>query len=306
MRRCLLLSAVAAASAWAQVGPPLLGYLPDGANIRPIYGIPAAASVAGPIDLGQAFSQIAAAPEHEYVLASSIETGHVLRYSAAGLSAVDGAGVAPDAIVISPRGTSAVLWFAAISRAQVASGLPDGAALRNIDTPFRPSIPAALAVSDDGAWVAGGWSRGLFAFGPHGEMVALPVSGRVRGLAFSPATHNLAVASGGGLSWVTGLDAQAQVTTVFDPAGEAFHPVGVAVSGGRVLAADSSGSVLSVDLATRAATSLPCHCRPEGMFGLGAGVFRLTGLEGGSIRLFDSASGAVLFAPLALSEGGGQ
>ncbi len=308
--RSLLLSAIAAASAWAQVGAPLLGYLPDGARIRPVYGIPAAASVAPPVDLGQDFAQITAAPEREYVLASSAESGQVLRYSAAGLTPLAGVGAAPDLIVISPRGTAAALWFASISRAQVASGLPDVPAVRdavrNIDTPFRPSIPSALAVSDDGSWLAGSWSGGVFAFGPHGEMVSLPTDGRTRALAFAPGTHDLAVANGAGIAWVTGLDTQAAVSSLYDPAGVAFHPVGVAVTSGHVLAADASGTVLSVDLATHAANATPCHCRPEGLFGIAAGVFRLTGIDGGAVRLFDSSSGSVWFAPLQLSEGGAQ
>jgi hypothetical protein len=136
-------------------------------------------------------------------------------------------------------------------------------------------------------------------------MVALPVEGRIRSLAFSPGGHGLAVASAAGVFWIADTSGLGTVSTLFDPAGEMFRPVGVAVSAdqAKVLAADQSGSVISIALAGGAATTIACHCQPEGLFGMGAGVFRLTGLSGGSIRLFEAASGRVLFAPVGLDEG---
>jgi hypothetical protein len=52
----------AASITFAQIEAPQLGWIPDGARIRPVYGIPAAAAVGAPIPAGQDFAQIAASP----------------------------------------------------------------------------------------------------------------------------------------------------------------------------------------------------------------------------------------------------
>lgn len=297
--RLIALFAVAAA-AWGQVEAPLLGYLPEAGQIRPIYGIPSAAAVGAPL-AGHRFARLAAG--REFVIGSD-EQGRVVVFSGSGLRPLEGAGAAPDAILLSPDGSAALLWFASISRAQIVRGLPGQPSLRNVDTPFRPSLPP-LAVSDDGAWIAGAWPDGLYAFGPRGEQTALPLAGRIGALAFSPGAHDLAAANSAGLYLITGLDAHASVAAVFDAKG-GLLPAGVAIAGHRVLAADQRGAVISVELASGAISVSECHCRPEGLFSLSPGIFRLTGLENGAVRLFDAAANQLLFAPVALQQGGGQ
>jgi hypothetical protein len=296
-RRCMMVCA-AAVAAWAQVEAPLLGYLADSGQIRTIYGIPAAAAVGEPAAGGQRFARLAAG--REFVIASD-EGGRVMVFSGGALRPLEGAGVAPDTIILSPSGSAALLWFASISRAQIVRGLPGEPSLRNVDTPFRPSLPA-LAVSDDGAWIAGAWPDGLYAFGPHGERTALPLAGRMGALAFAPGAHDLAAANAAGIHLITGVDSRASVATVFGA--EDLMPVGVAIAGDRVLAAGQRGALVAVDPGSGARSVIECHCRPEGLYGVSPGLFRLTGLEDGAVRLFDAASNQILFAPLALREGG--
>lgn len=300
----------AAGAALAQVGAPQLGWVPDGTRIRPVYGIPAAAAVGAPVPAGQDFSRIAASAARNYVLVSAADTGSVSVYTPDnGLIPLPGAGVAPDLMVLSPRGSAAALWFSSISQVQVVRGLPDAPTIRQLDASLLGSAPAALAVSDDGTWLAGAGPGGAYAFGPNGEVNRLPVE-NAAALAFFQGTNDLAAASAAGVQMVTGIGGFAVVSSLLVSADSSPQPVAVATtSDNRTLVlADSSGAVTAVDIGSGAATASDCGCQPEGLFGIGPSAFRLTGLQGGAFKLFDAALGEILFAPLSLAEaeGAGQ
>jgi hypothetical protein len=302
---------ISMSSAFAQVGAPQMGWVPDGARIRPVYGIPSAAAVGAKIPADQDFSQIAASPARNYVLVSAAESGTVSIYTAEhGLVALDGAGSAPDSVVLSPRGSASALWFSTNSEIQVVTGLPDAPSIRRIDVSFLGSAPGALAVSDDGAWIAGTWKSGTYAFGPNSGVSRLPVEGAAA-IAFFQGTHDLASAGASGLQMVTGIDNFAVASTISGSA-DSSQSTAVAVAATfdnkTLVLVDQSGSVTAIDIASGAATTSGCSCQPAGLFGIGPSTFRLTGLDGGAFKLFDAASGEILFAPLALTEteGAGQ
>ena len=103
---------IASTAAWAQVGAPVLGLLPDRGQIHPVNGIAASASIAPALDFGVQFLQAAIAPRQNFALVSAASGAVLLAVSGtarqpllAGLSAN------PDAIVLSPLGSAAVLWF---------------------------------------------------------------------------------------------------------------------------------------------------------------------------------------------------
>jgi len=315
------LGAISVSSAFAQIGAPQLGWIPDGTRIRPVYGIPAAAAVGAPVPADQDFAQIAASPARNYVLVAAADTGAVSIYTTQhGLVPIAGAGIAPanapDSVVLSPRGSSAALWFSSIHQVQVFTGLPDAPVIRQLDASFLESAPGALAISDDGAWVAGTWtladSASVYAFGPSGEVNRLPVEGATA-LAFFQGSHNLAAAGAAGLQMVNGLDGFAVVSNLLTPA-DSSQPTAVAVAVAAtsdnltLVLADQNGSVTTIDIASGAATSSDCGCQPLGLFGMGPSAFRLTGLDGGAFKLFNAASGEILFVPLAVTEtaGAGQ
>jgi hypothetical protein len=287
----------------AQVGAPQLGWVPDGTSFRPVYGMPAAAAVGAPVPSDQNFSQIAASQARDYVLVSAADTGAVLVYTLEhGLVPLDGAGGAPDSMVLSPGGSSAALWFAALNRLQIVTGLPDTPAIRQLDVPFPGSASGALAVSDDGAWVAGIWDSVTYAFGPGGDVNRLPVD-NAKVLAFFQGTHNLAAAGPAGVQLVTGVDGFAAVSNLLTSADASLQPVAVAATSGNrtVVLADHTGSLTAIDIATGIAATSDCGCQPDGLIGIGPTAFRLTGLTGGAFKLFDAASGEILFAPVAFS-----
>jgi hypothetical protein len=292
-----------AGTALAQVGAPQLGWVPDGAHIRPVYGIPAAAAIGPAVLTDQDFSQIAPSPGRNYVLVSASDTGIVSVYTPEnGLIPLGGAGLAPDVMVLSPRGSAAAVWFSSINQVQVITGLPDAPTIQQMDASFLGAAPGALAVSDDGSFLAGAWLSGVYAFGPNGEVDRLPIEDSVAALAFFQGTNDLAAAGPAGLEMVTGIGGFAIVSRLLTNGDSALQPVAVAAaSGNRTLVlADRSGSVTAVDIGSGAATAYDCGCQPDGLFAMGASAFRLTGIENGAFKLFDTARGEILFAPLAL------
>ena len=308
MRRIILAACWlgAATAALAQVGAPQLGWVPDGARIRPVYGIPAAAAVGAAIPADRDFSRIAVSPARDYVLVSAADTGSVSIYTTErGLTPLDGAGNAPDLILLSPRGSAAALWFSSINQVQVVTGLPDAPAIRQLDASFLGSLagsgPGALAISDDGNRLAGVWPGGVYTFGPNAEVNRLPVE-NVIAIAFFQGTQDLAAAGAAGLQMVTGISGFAAASNLLSSADSSLQPVAVAATSDNrtLVVADRSGSVTTVDIGSGAATASDCGCLPEGLFGMGPAAFRLTRLDGGAFKLFDVAHGEILFAPLAL------
>ena len=145
--------------ALGQVSTPQLGWVADRTSIRTIYGIPAAAAVGPRVFMNRDLARIAVSPGGDYVLASLISArkiGSVAIYRPeTGLIPLGGVLGAPDRMVLSPRGSSAALWFSSTHQAQVVTGLPDAPKIQQRDASFLESAPDALAISDDGAWLAG-------------------------------------------------------------------------------------------------------------------------------------------------------
>ncbi len=322
LRHILFISSClgAAAAAFAQVAAPQLGWVPDGAEIRPVYGIPAAAAVGSAVTTGQNFARMAIAPAGDFVLASAGRSGSragaVLIYTQdKGIVPVSGAGSAPDLMVLSPRGSSAALWFASggggSGQAQVITGLPNNPAVRQVNASFPDSDPTSLAISDDGARLSGVWASGVYVFGPEGQVDRLPLGNAgVSTAAFLNASHNLAAAGPGGVQMVTDAGGSSAVSMLLSSADVSFQPVGIAATADNrtLVIAGQSGSVTTIDITSGAITSTNCGCKPAGLFAMGSSAFRLTGLQEGAFKLFDATRGETLFAPLALADttGAGQ
>jgi hypothetical protein len=299
----------AAGAALAQIDVPQLGWVPDGTRIRPVYGIPASASI-GTTLATQDFLRIAASASRNYVLVCATDSGIVSVYQPdTGMTPVDGAGIAPDSIVLSPGGSAAALWFNSINQVQIVTGLPEAPSIRQLDASFLGSSPDAIALSDDGAWLAGIWTTGVYAFGPNGEVNRLPLEDRVTALGFFWGTHDIAAASTAGLLRVTGVGSFVVVSnvrsTLAASADSSPPAVAVAVTQDNrvVIAVDGSGFITTVQIESGAATTIDCGCSPEGLFAMGPSAFRLTGLQGGAFKRGDAALGEVLFAPMALNPG---
>jgi hypothetical protein len=295
--------AAACVPAWAQVEAPLFGYLPDGAHLRPVYGIPASAAIGAATDYGRDFSRIAVSPRQDFAIVSAADSGAVFVASPSGaMTAVTDADSSPDRIFLSPRGSAALLWFGSTSRLQIMTGLPGSPTVRTADASFLNSVPHSLAVSDDGRFAAAIFAEGVWLFGPQGQATPLPLQERAISLAFFGGRPDLAVAAGAHIFSIVDVGGAATVSTLYE--GRAISPVGLGISSDnrRLVAPEASGEILSLDLASGSAARFDCGCAPEGAFSMGGSVFRFTGLRGAVFKVFDASTGEVFFVPLAASE----
>jgi hypothetical protein len=292
---------------WAQVGGPMIGYVPEGAHIRPMYGLPAAGAIGAPFAAGRDFALSAAAPSQNFVLVTTADTGEVMVYKpGSGLSTVSGASASPDALAISPGGTSAALWFPFTGKLEIVSGLPDSPAVRTIDASFLNSSPLSIAVTDDGQWAAGLWAAGVYAFGPSNVVIPLQTDPGVVALSFFHNNHDLALATASRATTIADVGGATQMSMLYDYSALNLSPRAIAVSfdNRTAVVADSGGTL--VNLAN--ATVSSCGCSPTGLYGLGGALFRLNAPSPRhELKLFDAAQGSVLIVPPALNlTGGGQ
>lgn len=290
-----------AAAAWAQVGAPSLGFLPNGGFILPVRGIAASASVAAPLNFGREFLKTAISPRQDFALVSETGSGAVLVANPdATTTAVADTEKFPSSIVFSPSGSAAVLWFGSSNMMQILSGLPSAPAVRTVNVSFMGSAgeqPAVLSVSDDGAWSAGAWPSGVWAFGPNGEPRSV-LPGRLGlALTFVPARQDLLAGVAGEIDSIKDVGGSAAVSTVYSAGGLAPVGLGVSADGSRIVMADGTG-ITTIDTASGAAARIDCGCAPEGLFGMGPNLFRITGLTGSVFRVFDTRSASVLQIPL--------
>ncbi len=294
--RFVTLALMLAAAVSAQVSAPLVGWLPDGTQIRPINGLAAAAILGRPVNVGRAMTHIAVSPSQNYVLGSDFATGEVLFVVPGVSSTALNTSLKPDQIVVSPRGSSAILWFSAASQFEVLSGLPAAPAIRQISASFLSTTLntpfSAIAVSDDGQWIAAASSTGVYEWGPDGASHQLYGGSDARAIAFFTGNSDLAIATSTQLLSIAGSASSVLYQS-------AFSPVGMAISfdNQKIVFADQGGTIYSVDAASRTPSIVDCQCLPSGVFGLGGAVFRLTSSTIGAVKLFDAAAGAILAVP---------
>ena len=183
--------------------------------------------------------------------------------------------------------------------------MPGSPSVRDIDAAFLGAAPGALAVSDDGAWIAGVWPGGVYAFGAAGQVNLLPVDAGAQALAFLHRRNDLVAAAPGGIFTVTDVGGSAVPSLLYDSSSNPLAPltIGVSFDNRRVVLTDPSGGLLAIDLSDGSSANFDCACSPEGLFGMGGPIFRLTGWSSGALKLFDAGSGDVLIVPPAQSGG---
>jgi len=308
----IFLTIMFAGTAFAQLSGPVLGYLPDGGTIRTMYGIPGSGTIGPAMSAAQTFNKAVVSPRGAFALAST-DSGAVLA-----LSSADGNSLVPapvqDAIAgdiqFSPNGSSALISNG--GHLQVIGGLPAFPMVwRTLDVSFLGG-PSALAVSDDAHWVAGIFGGLLYALGSSGQAIALPAPAGVAALAFFHGSDDLAVTTASRILKISGIGDSPAASKIFGNATDPVPseaPIALALTSdnARIVLMEPDGGIGQVNLTSGAVSTARCDCTPQGLFGLGGSVFRLNGLAGGSVKIFDAASGNVWFVPLALAgANGGQ
>jgi hypothetical protein len=290
----LIAAAATAQSSPGAVGGPLLGIVfdPGVGGIRPLTGIPAAASLGGPLDAGAALAQ-AAVSAAGFAVAIESDSGTAVLVTSSGRQPLPGIPAGAAALALSPRGTSATLYFKSTRTAYVVTGLPDSPQAPR--TVALDRQPMRLAVSDDGS--------ALLAVERLTKSDAAVVlyrgstptqlrSGRgIAGVDFLPGSSDALIAESAAVYLIS---------EAFGPqliAGEGDGVTGVTAAaasadGARVMIAMQSGQVAIRDRNTNALSTVTCACSPTGLARLrGTGVFRLNEIDEGPLWLLDAGPG---------------
>ena len=301
-----------AGSAFAQISGPVLGYLPEGGALRPMYGIPASGGIGAPLRAGGGFGTLAASPGGGFALAST-DTGGVTVLLPVGrpvLQPVVVPGAIAGNIEFSPNGSAALISIGG-GEIQVIGGLPSSPALLRTQNISFLGPAAALAVSDDGQWVAGVFGGQVYGLGPASQVAALPAPAGVTALAFFHGTRDLAATTDSQIVKISGIGGSAALSTIFassTPPVPPESPIALALTSDNAWAVvlEPDGGIGEVGVADGAVRTTTCGCQPQGLFGLSGSAFRVNSLTGGSVKVYDAASGDVWFVPLARTraEGG--
>ena len=299
----VFLAGVAAGQTGTALSGPTLGLVFDSSQsaLRPIRGIPGAASLGDPVNAGFSLASATVSPQQGYAIALKADDSSVVLVRAGGASAaIPGARPAPALVVFSPAGTAAALYDSGAGRVQILTGLPDAAAVQSdVDISALAGPVAALAVDDAGSSLflavgpaetvslyriaADGASQFL---APFRSVAALRLSGNGR-------EALLADSAAGAVYIVRDLRGAGRIEMIASGNDGLGTPIAVeSDSAGRIFVADQAGNLTILDRSHGSVLSLPCGCAPAGLFRLsGTATFRRTEPSGAPMWVLD-ASGA--------------
>jgi hypothetical protein len=311
--RYLLLLAISGGLAGAQTGTftgPVAGYVFDGGAhaLRPVLGIPGAATVGAPIDAGYSFTAAYVAPRQDSffgVAADGSTHWFAIAAGAVTESAIAGVMQSPERVVFSPSGTAAALY--ANGQAQIVTGLRGSPAaagsisLSSTDARHGRRVAPALAVSDDGGYLLVALNGSIQLASQNGVVRPVIQTGADAVMAFAPGGHDAALAArGNGAILIRDVPGAATQQPLAADGPSFTTPVGIAFSadGSHVFVASASQkSAMAFDLSGNRA-DMACSCSPAELTPMGSS-FRLNELTADPLWLVDAgASGPrVVFVP---------
>jgi hypothetical protein len=309
--RYFLLLASFAGLAGAQTGTfsgPLAGYVFDsGAHaLRPVLGIPGAATIGAPIDAGYSLTAAYVAPQQDsfFGIASDGST-HWFTIAAGAVTekSIDGAMPSPERVVFSPSGTAAALY--SDGQAQIVTGLhgtPKAGGNLSLGATSRRGrrVAPAMAVSDDGSYLLAALN-GIQLASQNGVVRPVMQTGADAVMAFAPGGHDAAIAARGtGVVLIKDVPGTAAQQPLAGDGPSFNAPAGIAFSGDGSLvfvASASQKSAMTFDLSGNR-TDMTCSCSPTELTPMGSS-FRLNELTADPLWLVDAgASGPrVVFVP---------
>ena len=317
---CLLCATavVMAQTSAPTVALPMVGFVVDNAHrLRPIVGIPAAASVGTPLELGFEIGSATIAPGRDYVLATNPEKAWpvLIQVRGAGVdviptetliaheTSVDEPRI--SRIALSPNGSTAGFLSESQGRLYVLAGLPKSpVAVAELSVEALGSI-GTFAVSDDGRSIAISPSSS-----ESGSVAFLTVTGSAR--------YVTSVRHAAAISFLRGSEdaiiaddvenriysfSGGQLLSIASSEDGIAHPIAIAVSNDNaqiLVANEQSGSVIAIDRNGGVHQPFFCDCRLTGLHPTATeSVFRLTDFTGGPVLLFDATTPAprTIFVP---------
>jgi hypothetical protein len=278
MRTSLLIltaAAVLAAEPAIRFSSPVLGYVFDPASksIRPIAGVPGAASVEGAIAAQSKIEIGFVSPDRRRLLAVTLDGTQVTDLQTAAPRDLPGA---PVDIVLgawSADSGSIALW-SSTGNLQVWSGFDGTPSLR-----FESSTGSAtgLALANGGESVLLWNASGLYRIDKSGsqQLIGEPVLGA----AWRDSTGE----------WAAITDSQLLRSSSAPSSLNVTKPVAIAFTSSTILVAGEKAVGIVDETGSR---SIACDCDPTSLHKLaGRDVFRLTGLESPAIAIYDEDSG---------------
>jgi hypothetical protein len=282
-------------------GPPL-GAVLDAASgsLLTLQGVPGSAIVGSPIP-GSPLSTAAISSEQGYALGVMRDSGKVVvvRFGAGSESQLTlQAAAYPDRIILSPAGTSAVLWYANQRSAKIVTGLPGSPLVNAVNLVSVDRDPDVFAISDDGSTLlaaASSAANGFYRFQKDAQEF-VSYSGQIAALAFLRKSSDalLADLTNQRLTWVR--DARAGeahfVTASPNVAIGAGESIGISRDNTRALLASPQSQSLSVvDLAAKVTSArVDCGCSIAGLTPLnGSFLFRLNEPSGSPLAIVDAS-----------------
>jgi hypothetical protein len=323
----VLLASVAAAQTGTALSGPTMGLVFDASQsaLRPIRGIPGAATLGDAVNLGFPLASATVSPRQDFALALRTDDSSVVLVRAGGASAaVSGARPSPTLTVFSPAGTTAALYDSGAGRVQVLTGLPDAAAVQSdVDISALAGPVAALAADDAGStlFLAAGAAEtvSLYRIAMDGTSQFLASFRSVAALRLSVDGREALVAdsAAGAVYAIRDLRGAGRMETIASGRDGVGTPIAVeSDSAGRIFVADQAGNVTILNRGRGPAMSLPCGCTPTGLFRLsGTATFRLTDPSDGPMWVLDASGADARIvavppgappAPAGANNGGGQ
>jgi hypothetical protein len=297
----VLLANVAAAQTGTALSGPTMGLVFDASQsaLRPIRGIPGAATLGDAVNPGFPLASATVSPRPDFALALRADDSSVVLVRAGGASAaVSGARPAPALMVFSPAGTTAALYDSGAGRVQVLTGLPDAAAVQSdVDISALAGPVAALAVDDAGStlFLAAGAAEtiSLYRIGMDGTSQFLASFRSVAALRLSVDGREALVAdsAAGAVYAIRDPRGVGRMETIASGRDGLGTPIAVeSDSAGRIFVADQAGNVTILNRGRGPALSLSCGCTPTGLFRLsGTATFRLTDPSDGPMWVLDAS-----------------
>jgi hypothetical protein len=289
----------------APMSRPVLGFAFDGAaaGLRPIFGVPGAARLGEPLQLGFAISYAVISPQLDSALTVNADGGQIVAVefvrSEGRPYAVDGVRSGADKIVFSPDGRSAALYNAAARWITVLTGLPASPTVAaEFDVASIPGALTALALHDDHTTLLGGFSEdetgSLFLLRPAEDPALLSVLRHPSAARFFNHSRDAVITDSisSSIYHVRDVSATSQVVFLASSADGIDTPMDVEVSAddSEIVIADKN-AVTTISLSDRRVNSY-IHARPSHRLHRfsGKASFLLADAAGDSLLIFDGDS----------------
>jgi len=298
-----------------RISGPVLGYVLEAEGLRPIFGMPGAATLGPRLELGAELHRAAIAQQAGYVLASAGPESQVWLYGNLGgelsPALLAEAPPGPERILLSPAGSAAALVYDPADPVVALAGLPGTPEVRHATLPAGSRL---WAVSDDGASllisVPAGEAEAIHLLDAEGRLRFLLSVGQTAAAAFlAHATE--AVVADGSRNLVYWIRSTGEIIPLAGPADGISDPVAVSVSRDHrraFVANRATATVAVLDLAGGPPSLVACDCKLTALEPFdGNAVFRLSDLSSEPLWVFDgdAPEARVIFVPSVAREAEG-